>query len=252
MLVVIPARAGSKRVPKKALRLLGKHPLLAYTIQSALDLYSGPCDPMVDRIIVASEDDEILDCARYYGADTWRRPLATASDDAPDITWLRPFVEQYCGVLQAFMLRRLTSPFITTSVMLRAWDDFLAVPDATALRAMRPAAEHPLKMWARRGVWMTPIVDVPEGVGIAGVEAWSTPTQLLPRVYAQTAGLEILRAETIRGGSLTGERLLPFILDDEQGFDINTPHDWWIAEQLIAADAAALPRIETTPWVTHD
>ena len=85
-----------------------------------------------------------------------------------------------------------------------------------------------------------------------GVEAWSCPTQLLRRMYVQTAGLEILREETLRTGSLTGERVLPWFFSDEQGLDINTAHDWWVAEQLIAAGAATLPTVECDPWVIHD
>ena len=246
MLVVIPARAGSKRIPNKALRRLGKHPLLAYAIASALDV------GLDAKVIVASEDAAILDCASYYGADTWQRPLYTATDDAPDITWLSLFVEAHVGLLEAFVLRRLTSPFITASTIGRAWLDFSSVPEATAMRAMRPTTEHPNKQWVRRGRWILPLITPESWNKDMGVEAWSTPTQLLRRMYVQTAGLEILRAPIVRGGSLTGERVMPFFLVDEQALDINNANDWWMAEQLIEAKVAELPHIEQTPWVNHD
>jgi len=245
MLVVIPARAGSKRVSNKALRRLGAHPLIAYTIASARSLYNA-------RVIVASENDAILECARHYGADVWLRPTYTATDDAPDLTWLSLFVDEMVGLLETFALRRLTSPFLTASTIGRAWGDFLQVPEATGMRAMRPAQEHPNKQWRRKGTWMVPIIPASRWAEEQGVESWSSPTQNLARVYVQTAGLEILKAETIRAGSLTGDKLLPLFLDDEQGFDLNTVHDWWVAEQLILADAAVLPKVEQDPWVPHD
>jgi len=243
MLVVIPARAGSKRIPNKTLRRLGKHPLLAYTIASALDTGA--------HVLVAAEDDTILDCARHYGADVWRRPAYTATDDAPDITWLSLFLRHpQCD--QAFVLRRLTSPFLTASTITRAWLDFQDVPNATALRAMRPAQEHPNKQWRRKGAWMVPIIPASRWAEEQGIEPWSSPTQSLARVYVQTAGLEILKAETIRAGSLTGDRLMPLFLHDEQALDINNANDWWMAEQLIEAKIAELPHVEQAPWVTHD
>ena len=117
MLIVIPARAGSQRIPNKALRRLGQHPLLAYTIASA---------QAAGRAVVASEDDTILACARHYGAETWLRPLHTATDDAPDLTWLTLFVDSgRVGPAETFVLRRLTSPFITADTITRAFNDFL-------------------------------------------------------------------------------------------------------------------------------
>ena len=151
------------------------------------------------------------------------------------------------------MLRRLTSPFVTASTMSRAWEDFFKVPEATAMRAMRQAREHPQKMWYRAGTWVAPLSVAPWALGgLTNVEPWSTPTQRLGRYYIQTAGLEILKPSTIANGSLTGDRVLPFFLDDEQGFDLNTLHDWWEAEQLVAQDAAVLPTVEPAPWVPHD
>jgi CMP-N-acetylneuraminic acid synthetase len=246
MLVVIPARAGSKRIPGKSLRRLGGHPLLAYTIASAQELRDA------SRVIVASEDDQILACAQHYGADIWRRPTYTATDDAADITWLVPFVLTHVGPLEAFVLRRLTSPFVTSATIVRAWIDFQNVPEATALRAMRPCTEHPNKQWFRQGRWVIPLVNPEKWNDQTGVEAWSTPTQELRRVYVQTAGLEILKAETIRAGSLTGDRVMPWFFTDEQALDINNANDWWTAERLIDAGAAELPNVTQDPWVAHD
>ena len=60
-----------------------------------------------------------------------------------------------------------------------------------------------------------------------------------------------MKAETIRGGSLTGGKVLPWFFSDEQGLDLNTAQDWWMAEQLIDAKAATLPTVPQDPWVPH-
>ena len=241
MLVVIPARAGSKRLPNKALRPFGPqgHPLIAYTIASARETGAD--------VLVATEDGAIRDCARHYGSGVWMRPLHTATDDAADISWLSLFaVGSICP--DEFVLRRLTSPFLTASTLSRAWDDFHAATDATSMRAMRPASEHPMKMWERHGALVQPIGDA----DLYGAEVWSTPTQMLPRVYVQTAGLEILRRDILQTGSLTGAKVLPFFLDNDQGLDLNTPRDWWIADRLLAEHLVDLPPVPQTVWVCHD
>jgi CMP-N-acetylneuraminic acid synthetase len=222
MVILIPARAGSKRVPNKALKLLGGKPLIAWTIQSCVEAFLGDHD-----VTVCSEDQGILECAATWGARQWTRPMYTASDDAPDLTWLS-LALNYWHSEDVFMVRRPTSPFVTQETMRRAARDFMA-STATAMRAMRPVTEHPMKMWNRDGLWMAPLYDEE---GRYGVEAWSHPTQLLPRVYVQTAGLEIIRRSTLEAGSLTGDRLLPLFLEGPEALDINTPEDWAEAERI--------------------
>src|SRR3954453_21787497 len=80
---LIPARGGSKRVPRKNVRVLAGHPLVAYTIASARE--SG----VFDDIVVSTEDEGIAEIARYYGASVpFARPLQLAGDASPDIGWV--------------------------------------------------------------------------------------------------------------------------------------------------------------------
>lgn len=231
MVVLIPARAGSVRVPGKALKELGGKPLLVWTVESALGL--GPSA----TVVVASEDADILKVGIQAGAHGWVRPRYTATADAPDLTWLRLALAQY-SYEQLFVVRRPTSPFITLATMERAIDDFLAVPEATAMRAMRRVAEHPNKMWERRGCWMTPVMKgAAYSKGLLEIEPWSMPTQQLASVYTQTAGLEIIRRSTLEADSLTGDKLLPLFLDGDEALDINTPEDWARAEAICARHA---------------
>ena len=79
----IPARSGSKRVPNKNIKLLGGHPMLAYTIQAAVD--SG----IFDAVICATDSEQYADIARHYGAEVpFLRSAAISGDKSPDVEWV--------------------------------------------------------------------------------------------------------------------------------------------------------------------
>ena len=77
----------------------------------------------------------------------------------------------------------------------------------------------------------------------------STPYQALPPVYVQNASLEIAWTKVVFGRrTIAGDVMVPFITEGYEGFDINDPHDWVIAERLLAEGAAQLPRIRQVPY----
>jgi N-acylneuraminate cytidylyltransferase len=88
---------------------------------------------------------------------------------------------------------------------------------------------------------MRPLLDQPE----PRTQPWhSTPYQALPRVYIQNASLEIAWTRVpLETHTIAGDVLMPFITEGYEGFDINDPHDWMIAERLLADGAAALPHV---------
>ena len=234
----IPARQGSKRVPGKNVRLLNGHPALAYTIAPALD--SG----VFDAVIVSTDSPEIADIARQYGAEApFLRPAQFAGDTSPDIEWL----EYTLGELRrqgrtwdAFSLLRPTSPFRTADTIRRAWALFTAQSGVDSLRAVEKCAQHPGKMWVVRGDRMVPLLPF----GPAEQPWHSTPYQALPPVYVQNASLEIAWTRVVfERRSIAGDVLVPFITQGHEGFDINDPYDWIVAEQLLAEGAVQLPRI---------
>ena len=76
VLAVIPARGGSKGIPRKNIRPLAGKPLIAWSIEAAL------ASPSITKTVVSSDDDEILEIADQYGAETMKRPDVLASDEA--------------------------------------------------------------------------------------------------------------------------------------------------------------------------
>ena len=248
-LALVPARQGSKRVPGKNVRVLHGHPMLAYTIAPALD--SG----VFDAVIVSTDSEETAAVARHYGAEVpFLRPAAFAGDTSPDIEWVEFTLRELAGQgrrWDAFSLLRPTSPFRTPDTIRRAWRQFTADSDADSLRAVELCTQHPGKMWVVNGNRMRPLLEQPE----PRTPPWhSTPYQALPRVYVQNASLEMAWTRVpLQTHTIAGEVLVPFITEGYEGFDINDPHDWMIAERLLSDGSAALPRVVQEPfqWATY-
>jgi CMP-N-acetylneuraminic acid synthetase len=252
---LIPARQGSKRVPGKNVRLLNGHPTLAYTIAPALE--SG----VFESVIVSTDSEEIAAVARHYGAEVpFLRPAAMASDRSPDIEWLEYTLKELAlqgRTWEAFSLLRPTSPFRTPATIQRAWALFSAQQGVDSLRAIEKCAQHPGKMWVVRGSRMLPLMPfenpVPASPGPGtperGVPWHSTPYQALPPIYVQNASLEIAWTRLVlEQRSIAGDVLVPFITEGYEGFDINDPTDWMVAERLVADGAVTLPSIATPPY----
>lgn len=240
---LVPARRGSKRVPGKNVRVLRGHPMLAYTIAPALE--SG----LFERVIVSTDSEEVAEVARHYGADVpFLRPEALAGDTSPDIEWLAYTLGELGGRglrWDAFCLLRPTSPFRTAAMLKRAWHAFSAEAGVDSLRAVEKCAQHPGKMWVVRGRRMTPLLPLgpPE-------KPWhSTPYQALPEVYVQNASLEIAWTRVVlEDRTIAGNVVMPFLTEGCEGFDINAPRDWALAERLIEEGAAVLPAVPVAPF----
>ena len=239
----VPARQGSKRVPGKNVRLLGGHPVIAYTIVPALE--SG----VFDAVIVSTDSEEIAAVARHYGAEVpFLRPAQFAGDTSPDIEWLEYTLKELQRrgrTWDCFSLLRPTSPFRTAATIRRAWSRFIAQPGVDSLRAVEKCSQHPGKMWIVEGDRMSPLLPSTPGTQ----PSHSTPYQALPPVYVQNASLEIAWTRVVfEGRTIAGNVLMPFLTEGYEGFDINDPHDWMIAERLIADGEVGLPPVPQVPY----
>lgn len=239
---LIPARAGSKRVKAKNIRILNGHPLLAYTLNAAQS--SG----VFDAVVVSTDSEVVAGAARHYGGEVpFLRPAVFAGDLSPDIEWvyytLKTLAEKG-RAYDAFALLRPTSPFRTADTIRRAWTLFQRFPEADSLRAVELCGQHPGKMWVLEGECMKPLLP-----GGPKNPPWhSTPYQALPKVYVQNASLEIAWTRVpLDGGTISGEKILPFLTEGLEGFDINQPEDWWLAEELLKRGQAVLPPISQSP-----
>ncbi|MBN1166549.1 MAG: acylneuraminate cytidylyltransferase family protein [Methanospirillaceae archaeon] len=243
IVALIPARSGSKRIHDKNISPLLDHPLIAYTIQAALD--SG----IFASVIVSTNSLGYADIARYYGADVpFLRPDEYSQDLSPDIDWVRYTLIKLTEIgmsFDCFSILRPTSPFRMPHTIQRAWKEFTSEVYLDSLRAIEKCTQHPGKMWIVRGKKMYPLL--PFG---SEKQPWhSSPTQSLPDIYIQNASLEIAWTKVaIEKGTISGEMIVPFFTEGLEGFDINYPYDWQVAEELIRTKQAILPSITQIPY----
>lgn len=218
IVALIPARAGSKRVPGKNFRALAGYPLIFWAIRAAKD--AG----IFAKIIISTD----ADYAQTENVMAIRRPPEYAQDNSPDIDWVKHALKDIKA--DAFAILRPTSPFRTVQMIARAWDHFLQNQPADSLRAVEPVRQHPGKMWVLKGHRMQPLLP------FWGDEApWhSMPYQSLPAVYAQNSSLEIAWAKTVRDyDSISGMSVIPFLTQKPEGFTIDTEEDWREAERIM-------------------
>jgi len=243
IVALIPARAGSKRVPDKNIRPLAGHPVIAYTIAAALQ------SEIFSAVIVSTDSAHYAEIARHYGAEApFLRPPEFAGDLSPDVEWVEYTLNRLRGegrTYDCFSILRPTSPFRLPATIQRAWQEFAAEKGVDSLRAVEKCKQHPGKMWVVRGRRMLPLLPLspPE-------QPWhSSQYQSLPEVYAQNASLEIAWCRVVLGGrTIAGTVLMPFFTEGYEGFDVNSAYDWDLAEKLVREGRVRLPFIPQSPY----
>ena len=240
---LIPARAGSKRVPNKNVLQLQGHPLLAYTISAALD--SG----VFDKVIVSTDSDEYAQIALHYGAEVpFLRPSSLAEDSSADIGWVAHALESLALIgdeFEIFSILRPTSPFRNASTIRRAYEAFSSRNDIDSIRAVELCSQHPGKMWRIKGDHLIPLLSVQPD----GLDWFSSPTQSLPEVWVQNASLEIAFSRCVlESESISGGRIAPFKTVFPEGIDINSEFDFARAKMVVDEGLFSLPEVRVDPY----
>ena len=238
IVALIPARAGSKRVPDKNIRPLAGHPLIAYTVAAALG------SRIFTDVIVSTDSERYAEIVKYYGAQVpFLRPADLAGDQSPDIEWLQFTLNrlQEAGRnYDCFSILRPTSPFRMPATIQRAWQEFSTQTGVDSLRAVEKCTQHPGKMWVVRGNRMMPLLPL----GPAEQPWHSSQYPSLPEVYVQNASLEIAWSRVVlKDRTIAGNVVMPFFTTDHEGFDVNNEYDWQLAEQMVKKNDAMLPHI---------
>lgn len=228
VLTIIPARGGSKSIPRKNIRPFADHPLIAYSIAAGLAAET------VTRVIVSTDDEEIAAVARCYGAETpFLRPADFSQDQTPDLPVFQhalQWLEENEGYKPEIVVQlRPTSPLRRVHHIDQAVYRLIERPDADAVRTVCVPFQNPFKMWriAEDGL-MRPLIETQYH------EAYNMPRQALPEVYWQTGYVDAAWTDTIMGkNSMTGEHILPLVINPSEWIDIDSPDDWRRAERLI-------------------
>ncbi len=231
ILGIIPARGGSKGVPRKNIIPLCGRPLIAYTIDVA------DASTLIDATIVTTDCPEIAEVARRCGADVpFLRPKHLALDDSPDIDYLQhavAWVEENRGWNPEIVaILQPTLPFRTLEDVDNALT-FMLEQGCDSVRTLaRPHDFTPFKMW---------FLDDPETGKMTPVlktEHFDTlltdvPRQKLRPAYWQPGVLIATRPKFIKAGKVFGPDLRGFVIDIENAYDIDEPSDLRFAEFLM-------------------
>ena len=221
-LAIIPARGGSKGIPRKNIVSLAGKPLIAYTIEIALSSRS------IFRVVVSTDDEEIGAIAREYGAEVpFIRPKELAADDTPDLPVFRHAVqwllesEGYCP--EVLVNLRPTAPLRTVAdinAVVRKMDE----TKCDSVRTVSLAEHHPYRMRIVKGDRAFPLMT-------GAVDKITYRRQDLPIIYRWNGAVDPMRSENIlQDDSMYGKDIRVVIMPKERSIDIDDEIDLKIAE----------------------
>ena len=231
---IIPARGGSKSLPRKNLQILMGIPLIAFTIQSALD------SKKIDEVYVSSDDSEILDISKKFGAKIIRRPSQISEDFSRDHELLEHAISnelRNMSMDSLIIFLRPSHPIRNPNTIDKAISVFQSSDKFDSLRSMKISNEIPFKMWRinENGV----AINVTDNKLINTIDPCNAPRQLLPTTYYQDGYVDVFPISTILNfGNTTGDKVLPFIVN-EFSHDIDTFDDLRIINNKL--DSEPLP-----------
>ena len=224
LLALVAARGGSKRLPRKnVLKLAGK-PLIAWSIEAGLR------SKYVDRVIVSTDDEEIAEISRYYGADVpFMRPMELSRDTTLSMDVIRHSIrtlEKNGGRYEYLLLLQPTSPLRTEHHIDEAVK-LLIEKDADGVTGVTEI-EHPIE-WTNK---------LPENLSMDGFiseENQKKPYQDFPQRYRINGAIYLYKVSAIMMGDgvFLKEGAYAYKMDQMDSIDIDTQEDFLIAEALM-------------------
>ncbi|MCA1646469.1 MAG: acylneuraminate cytidylyltransferase family protein [Chloroflexi bacterium] len=234
VLALVPARGGSKGIPRKNLQLLAGKPLVAHAVEVAC------AARLVSRVVCSTDDPEIAEVARAAGAEVpFLRPahLATdSSEDWPLFMHALEFLDTREGWRPDVIVNlRPTSPLRTASHV----DDAIRLlldTGADSVKAVCLARQHPHKMWLRTPTGdIEPYLKTPFRLE----RGPDVPRAQLDDIYWQNGVVDVTRREVIlEQGVMIGQHVAGLVTQPAESIDIDTPLDLQLGELLLAQRAA--------------
>jgi len=230
VLVLVPARGGSKGIPRKNLQLLGGRPLVAHAVEV------GRAAEMVTRVLCSTDDEQIAEAARTAGAEVpFLRPSELAMDSSEDwpvfvhaLNWL----DKAEGWQPELIVNlRPTSP-LRTPAHVDAAIRLLLETGADSVKAVHLARQHPHKMWLRSADGgIEPYLKTPMRLE----RGPDVPRAELDDVYWQNGMVDVTRRSVIfEQKVMIGRRVAGLVTEPTESIDIDTPLDLALAELVLA------------------
>jgi CMP-N,N'-diacetyllegionaminic acid synthase len=225
VLAIIPARGGSKGVPRKNVRVLAGKPCIAWTIELARSM------PQIARVIVSTDDDEIASVARAANAEVYMRPAHLATDTALVVDALRELqgrLRTEGETARCYALLEATAPLRTVEDVQQCIDQLLdRKANYDCVTTFHEATRNPYRSWRiDDGLADKFFPDAPEGVPR---QALPTAFYLNGNAYAFWMDRVPPTARTILNG-----RIGAVVVPPERGFEIDEPIDFEIADFLMS------------------
>ena len=224
ILAIIPARGGSKGIPGKNIRDFAGKPLIAHSIDSALQC------PLITQTVVSTDDDDIAAVAATCGAEVIRRPDALATDTSLVIDAMRYTigkVEEQGTRVDIVLLLEPTSPY-RKQADIEQCIQVLLDDKADSAATFVPSGISPNRLWRVSGDVVEPYIE--------GAVPW-LPRQKQPRAYELTGQIYALSSKILFEhedsiATLSG-RIFPVITSAEEALDIDTELDFIVAEKVM-------------------
>lgn len=221
ILGIIPARGGSKGVPRKNIREAAGRPLIAYTVEAAR------ASKLITRCVVSTDDQETADICAALGCEVMNRPGELAQDDTPTIAVIKhvfDVLESQGEVFDIGLILQPTSP-------LRAGPDIdsalqaLCQSDADSIVSVyRVSDHHPARMYRMES-----------GLLVSLDESFATARrQELPPVYHRNGAIYAFRRRLLDDNTLLGRRILPYIMEEERSLNVDTEYDLVLADFILS------------------
>ena len=225
ILGIIPARAGSKRIPGKNIKpLLGK-PLVAYSIEAALK------SKLLTHVAVSSDSAEVLKIAAQYPEVTpIQRPAELADDHSPAIDYVKHALQTLGENFDLVVILQPSSPLTLPEDIDHTIELLLQHPEAdSSVSVMKlDHATHPVKLKVKKDDLLLPFWEEENG-RMAAHE--------LPELYVRNCAVYVSRSSTITSGKIIGDHCVGYLMPRERSVDINDPIDFEFAEFLMSKHA---------------
>ncbi len=211
-IAIIPARGGSKGIPRKNIRELHGKPLIHYAVTTALK--SG----CFDDVVVSTDHEEIANIAEEAGARIHRRPPHLADDDTTLDAVVYDAVTAAPGSYELVVTLQPTAPLLSVETLQNAMQRMEASPQTDTLISV---VNDPRLSWVEREGRIVP--DYTERVN----------RQHLPALYRETGAFFISRMRCVTPKSRFGANVGVFEISQAESIDIDTMQDWWIVEKYL-------------------
>ena len=229
VLTVIPARGGSKGVPRKNIRTLAGKPLIAYSIEAANAV------SQLSDLVVSTEDEEIAGIARELGAEVPSlRPAELAEDLTPTYPVIMYALEEMelrrGAQYDAVLLLQPTCPLRTSAHIETSLDMLHSAPCDSVVSVVEVSNTHPFRM---KRLIDNRLVNYIEQ-GFEDMRPASGP----PKVYLRNGAIYLSRRKSLfEYEALVGEHCLGMVMTDEDSVNIDGPLDFVLADAILAGRA---------------